>query len=85
MTEDRAMLARRLLQNYDAARDDLACLAPRQREVITYAAKGCDMKSSAALMGLSVPTVAAHRIAALRKLKRSMAECIALAAVAGWV
>jgi DNA-directed RNA polymerase specialized sigma24 family protein len=85
MSEDRDMLARRLLQNYDAARDDLACLTDAQREALTLAAKGYAYKDIAALLGVSRSAVLKRLELATSKLNRNMAECIALAAVAGWV
>lgn len=85
MTEDRDTLAARLLQNYDAAREELACLTDAQREALTLAAKGYPYKLIAELLGISHTAVKTRLVMATGKLKRSMAEAIALAAVAGWV
>jgi DNA-directed RNA polymerase specialized sigma24 family protein len=85
MSEDRDMLARRLLQDYDAARDDLAVLTSAQREALTLAAKGYPYADAGKLIGVSHTAIRSRLTQATKRLGCTMPEAIALAAKAGWV
>lgn len=63
----------------DEAREQIAALSPREREVLTVLIKGVANKEAAARLGLSTRTVEMHRASALARLQRkSIAEVISL-------
>lgn len=85
MTEDRETLAARLLQDHDAACDELAALTPRQRECLTLVAKGYSYRLAAAMMGTTWHATRAHMRQVVTRLDCNATEAIVLAAKAGLV
>ncbi len=69
----------------EQAAAELACLTPRQREVLVMTAKGYDARKMAGLLGMSFRTVESHNAAIRKRLNMTTIEAAVLAAKAGWV
>ena len=52
-----------------SARDKLALLTPREREIAVITAKSINSREAAAALGISVKTVEKHRASAYRRLQ----------------
>lgn len=59
--------------------DPIACLTPRERDVLALLGQGCSSKAIAQVLGLSLATVHTHRRNLAGKLNLSGAELVRLA------
>ncbi len=69
----------------EQAAAELACLTPKQREVLVMTAKGYTSRKQGELLGVSYKTVEAHRAAITERLNMTTIEAAVLAAKAGLV
>jgi DNA-binding NarL/FixJ family response regulator len=67
------------------AEAELACLTPRQRDVLVLAAKGYNRFDAGKMLGISFKTIDAHRREMRQVLEMSLIEAAVLATRAGWV